>query len=288
MTDGTGTMATITSFTTAAGVDTYTCTTDGYGVRLLRSKQPINVFDPTYATLRTATEPKITLYDLANKQIQVTPAVTGVTNGDKIVASGLQSTPPVGMYGVPYHNSSSSTGTWLGFPRSSTPEIRANRVNAAGSALTLPLPRLAINKIGDRVGIRNGAKLVAWMHKAQQSAYEELGMNAIRIDKAAKEEGLNMYFNDNMQIAGAPLKISYSWDRTRIDFIDAEYWGRAELKPPGMYQSPDDNQRVWEIRGTSGGVATSWVFYYVTSFNLFLNQPAGSAYIDGLAVPSGY
>jgi hypothetical protein len=113
-------------------------------------------------------------------------------------------------------------------------------------------------------------------------------MNAIRIDKAAKEEGLNMYFNDNMQIAGAPLKISYSWDRTRIDFIDAEYWGRAELKPPGMYQSPDDNQRVWEIRGTSGGVATSWVFYYVTSFNLFLNQPAGSAYIDGLAVPSGY
>jgi len=289
MTDGTGTIGTITSFTTGAGVDTYTCTTDGYGVRLMRSKQKVNVFDTTYATNRTASGAStITFYDLANKQIQVTPAVTNVTNGDKIVADGLTSTPPVGIYGVPYHNNSSSVGTWLGFPRSTTPEIRANRVNAAGSALTLPLPRLAINKIGDRVGIKYGAKCFAWMHKAQQSAYEELGFNAIRIDKAAKEEGLNLYFNDNMQMAGAPLKISYSWDRTRIDFIDQEYWGRGELKPPGMYQSPDDNQRVWEIRGTSGGVATSWVFYYVTSFNIFLNQPAGSSYIDQLAVTSGY
>ena len=290
MTDGTGTLATITSFSTGAGVDTYTCTTDGYGVRLLRSKQKVNVYDAAYSGCKTTSGGpySITLYDLANKQVQVTPAVSGVANGDKIVSDGLTSVPPVGLYGVPYHNNSSSVGTWLGFPRSTTPEIRANRVNAAGSALTLPLPRLAINKIGDRVGIKFGAKCYAWMHKAQQSAYEELGFNAIRIDKAAKEEGLNMYFSDNMQIAGAPLRISYSWDKTRIDFIDQEYWGRAELKPPGMYQSPDDNQRVWEIRGTSGGVATSWVFYYVASFNIFLNQPAGSSYIDQLAVPSGY
>jgi hypothetical protein len=289
MTDGTGTMATITTATTAGGVDTYTCTTDGFGVRLLRSKQMINVYDPTYATCRTAAaESTVTFYDLANKQVQVTPAVTGVLAGDKIVADGLQSAPPVGLYGVPYHNNSSSVGTWLGFPRSTTPEIRANRVSATGSALTLPLPRLAINKIGDRVGIKTGAKMTAWMHKAQQAAYEELGFNAIRIDKAAREEGLNMYFSDNMQIAGAPMKISYSWDRTRIDFIDSEYWGRAELKPAGMYMSPDDNQRMWETRGTSGGVATSWVFYYVSSFNIFLNQPAGSSYIDTLLVPTGY
>jgi len=290
MTDGTGTLATITSVTTAGGVDTYTCTTDGYGVRLLRSKQQINVFDPTYVTLRTATGGPyvITQYDLANKQVQVTPAVTGVIAGDKIVADGLTSSPPVGMYGVPYHNSNSSVGTWLGFPRATTPEIRANRVNAAGSALTLPLPRLALNLIGDRVGINYRSKCTAWMHKAQQAAYEELGFNVIRIDKAAKEEGLDLYFNDNMRMTGAPLKISYSWDRTRIDFIDAEYWGRAELKPPGMYMSPDDNQRIWEIRGASGGVATSWVFYYVASFNIFMNKPAGSAYIDQLAFPSGY
>ena len=291
MTDGTGTLATITSVSTSGGLDTYTCTTDGFRVRLLRSKQLLNVFNSTLTTCRTgggvANEVKVQTYDLANNQI-VVPSVAGATAGDLIVSDGLQTTPPVGLLGVKYHDNNSSTGTWLGFDRSINPEIRANRVNANSSALTLPLPRLAMNKIGDRVGINKGSKMTAWTHKAQQAAYEELGFNVMRIDKAAKEEGLDLYFNDNMRIAGAPLKISYSWDRTRIDFIDSEVWGRAELRPPGFYTNPDNNQRVWELRGPSGGVAAAWIFYIVASFNLFMNQPAGASYIDSLAIPSGY
>src|SRR5208337_877659 len=291
MTDGTGTLGTITSVSTTAGVDTYTLTTDGFRARLLRSKQSLNIFNSSLTICRTAggvqNETKVLVYDIANNQIQVT-AVPGATTGDLIVTGGLQSTPPTGLLGVKYHDSNASTGTWLGFDRSINPEIRANRVNANGSALTLPLPRLAMNKIGDRIGINKGSKMTAWTHKAQQSAYEELGFNVIRIDKAAKEEGLDMYFNDNMRIAGAPLKVSYSWDRTRIDFIDSEVWGRAELRPPGFHINPDNNQRVWELRGPSGGVAAAWIFYIVASFNLFMNQPAGAAYIDALAIPSGY
>jgi len=154
--------------------------------------------------------------------------------------------------------------------------------------LTLPLPRLAINKIGDRVGMDTKRRCTAWTHPAQQQAYEELGFNVTRIDKQAKEEGLDLYFNDNMQIAGAPLKTSYSWNRTRIDFIDQDVWGRAEMHPPGFYQNPDDGRKVFEIRGPSGGVATAWIFYIIASFNLFMNQPAGASYISSLVVPSGY
>lgn len=289
MTDGTGVLGTITSFSTSGGVDTYNLTTDGFGARLLRYGQDINVFNAALTSCKTSGgESTITFYDAANKQIKVTPAVGTVANTDVIVASGLQTTPPVGLLGVKYHNSNASTGTWLGFDRATNPEIRANRVNANSSALTLPLPRLAINKIGDRVGQSYRRKCVAWTHPAQQQAYEELGFNVIRIDKAAKEEGLDLYFNDNMRIAGAPLKTSYSWDRTRIDFIDQEVWGRAELHPPGFYKNPDNNQRVWEVRGISGGVATSWLFYIVASFNLFMNNPAAATYIDTLAVPAGY
>jgi len=292
MTDGTGVMATITSVSTTGGVDTYTFTTDGFRARLIRYGMNLNVFNSALTVCRTgggaANEVTVIFYDLANSTIKVSPAVTGATAGDLIVASGLQATPPVGLLGVKYHDSNASTGTWLGFDRALNPEIRANRVNANSSALTLPLPRLAINKIGDRIGIDNKTKLMAWTHPAQQAAYEELGFNVIRIDKQAKEEGLDLYFNDNMRIAGAPLKTSYSWDRTRIDFIDQEVWGRAEMHPAGFYQDPDDGRRVFEIRGPSGGVATSWIFYIVASFNLFMNNPAGAAYIDTLAVPSGY
>lgn len=292
MTDGTGTLGTITTVSTSGGVDTYTLTTDGFGARLIRFGQNLNVFNSALTTCRTGggtqNETSVTFYDLANKTINVTPSVTGATAGDLLVMSGLQSTPPTGLLGIKYHDSNASTGTWLGFDRSQNPEIRDNRVNGNNSALTLPLPRLAINKIGDRVGIKQRNKTTAWTHPAQQQAYEELGFNVIRVDKAAKEEGLDLYFNDNMRIAGAPLKVSYSWDRTRIDFIDTDVWGRAELHPPGFYQNPDNNQRVWEIRGTTGGVATSWIFYIVASFNLFMNNPAAAAHIDTLAVPAGY
>lgn len=292
MTDGTGTMATITSVSTTGGTDTYTFTTDGFRARLIRYGMSLNIFNSTLTTCRTAggsqNETTVTFYDIANNTISVTPSVTGATAGDLIVASGLQATPPTGLLGVKYHDSNASTGTWLGFDRSLNPEIRANRVNANNSALTLPFPRLAINKIGDRVGMDNKKKLTAWTHPAQQASYEELGFNVIRIDKQAKEEGLDLYFNDNMRIAGAPLKCSYSWDRTRIDFVDQEVWGRAEMHPAGFYQDPDDGRRIFEIRGPSGGVATSWIFYIVSSFNLFMNNPAAASYIDTLAVPSGY
>ena len=293
MTDGTGTLGTITSTsTTNVTNDTWTCNTDGFRVRLLRSKQLLNVFNSGLTVCRTAggvqNEVKVVYYDLESNQIQVNATVNGITEGDLIVSDGLQMTPPIGLYGVKYHNSNSSAGTWLGFDRALNPEIRANGVNANGAALTLPLPRLAMNKIGDRIGINKGTRMNAWTHKAQQAAYEELGFNVMRIDKAAKEEGLDLYFNDNMRIAGAPLKISYSWDRTRIDFIDAEVWGRAELRTPGFYQNPDNNQRVWETRGPSGGVAAAWIFYIVASFNIFMNQPAGAAYIYDLDVLSGY
>lgn len=292
MTDGTGVLGTITSVSTTGGVDTYTLSTDGFRARLIRYGMNLNVFNAALTVCRTSGGPQfettVVFYDLQNNQIKVSPAVTGAIATDLLCTSGLQSTPPVGLLGVKYHDSNASTGTWLGFDRATNPEIRANRVNANSSALTLPLPRLAINKIGDRVGMEGRSKLMAWTHPAQQAAYEELGFNVIRIDKAAKEEGLDLYFNDNMRMAGAPLMCSYSWDRTRIDFIDQDVWGRAEMHPAGFYQDPDDGRRVFEIRGPSGGVATSWIFYIVASFNLFMNNPAAASYIDTLAVPSGY
>lgn len=289
MTDGTGVVGTITTVATAGGVDTYTLTTDGFGARLIRSKQKLQVWNSGLTTNRSAAGAStVTFYDLANKTIKVTPAVAGAVAGDLLVVDGLTAIPPVGLLGVKYHHSNASTGTWLGFDRATNPEIRANRVNGNASALTLPLPRLAMNKAGDRVGQNAGNRRTAWTHPAQIAAYEELGFNVIRIDKQAKEEGLDLYFNDNMRMAGAPLKKSYSWDRTRIDFIDLDVWGRAELHPAGFYTNPDSGQKVFNAYGPSGGVAASWMFYIVASFNLYMTNPAAASYIDNLAVPSGY
>ena len=282
---GTGQVGTITTVATAGGVDTYTLTTDGFGARLVRFGQVVQVFSADLLTLRG--KGSITFYDVENKIINVTPAVAGAVATDVLVTDGLTSPATLpALFGVPYHHSNASVGTWLGYDRATTPEIRSNRVNGGGSALSLPLPRLAMNKIGNRVGIDNNFKATAWTHPAQAQAYEEIGQLISIIHKAAKDEALNLYFGDNMQLAGAPIKTHFNWNRTRIDFVVDSVWGRGEILPIGFYTS--DGRRIFEIRGASGGVATADIFYMVNGFQTFVTNPAATAYIDALSVPAGY
>jgi hypothetical protein len=284
MQDGSGVIGVVTSDTPAGGSNVIVLTTDGFGARLMRFGQTVQIFDTTLATLRGSGV--ITNWDVENKTISITPQIAGVIATDKIVTNGIASpTALPALYGVPYHHSNASTGTWLGFSRATTPEIRANRVNGLAAALTLPLPRLAINKIGNRIGIDNDFAPNAWMHPAQKAAYEEIGQLVSTIFKKASEESLNMYF-DGMQMAGAPVKCSFNWDKTRIDFVTDSVWGRGEILPLGFYTT--DGRNIFEIRGASGGVATAEIFYMVVGMQTFVNNPAGCSYIDSLAVPSGY
>jgi hypothetical protein len=280
---GNGVIGEISSVTTAAGVDTYVLG-DDHGARLMRHDQTIQVFDATLVTLRGSG--KITLHDVEGKTVQVTPAITGVVATDLVVTNGI--TAPLSLpalYGVPYHHSNASTGTWLGFSRSATPEIRSNRVNGGNNALSLPLARLAMNKVGNRVG-SEGFKSTAWMHPAQIQAYEEIGQLVMFIDKKGGDQSLDLYFGDRMQMAGANVKKDYNWATDRIDFIVDEVWGRAEILPIGFYKT--DGRNIFEIRGPSGGVATADIFYMVVGMQTFVSNPAATAYIDDLAIPAGY
>lgn len=287
MQPGTGVVGTVTSDSPSGGSNVITLNTDGFGARLVRFGQTVQIFDTTLATNRGSG--LVTFWDVTNKIINITPQIAGVTGTDLVVTNGISApTTLPGLYGIPYHHSNSSTGTWLGFPRSTTPEVRASRVNAGGSGLSLPLPRLALNNVGNRVGINNTFKATAWMHPAQQQAYEEIGQLAITIFKEAKDESLNMYFGtgSKMQMAGAPVKPHFNWDKTRIDFVVDQVWGRAEILPIGFYKT--DGRNIFEIRGPSGGVSTADIFYMVVGMQTFVNNPAACSYIDTLAVPSGY
>jgi hypothetical protein len=107
------------------------------------------------------------------------------------------------------------------------------------------------------------------------------------INKTGSDEKINTYFGDNVQLAGAPVRTHYSWDKTRIDFIAKELWGRAQVKAPDFYEV--DGRRIFEMRDTTtGGLVASQIFHIVVGFNLFHKNPAGSAYIYGLPVPTGY
>jgi hypothetical protein len=282
---GDGVIGVVTTDTPAGGSNVITLTTDGFGARLMRFGQTVQVWDAALAVNKGSGQ--ITLYDVENKTINITPQIPAVAPTDKIVTNGIAAPASLpALFGVPYHHSNASAGTWLGFSRSTTPEIRANRVNAGGAGLTLPLPRLAINKIGNRVGLDNSFNPRAWLHPCQMQAYEEIGQLVSIIQKSAKEESLNMYFGSNMQLAGAAATPSYNWDKTRIDFIVDEVWGRGEILPIGFYTT--DGRKIFEIRGPSGGVATAEIFYMVVGMQTYVSNPAACSYIDNLAVPVGY
>jgi hypothetical protein len=271
---------------TSGGKDTYTLD-NSFGAKLIRFDQDINIYSSDLLTNRTSGgEVTVDLHDLANKQIRVNTTVSGAVATDKIVVSGLSALPPVGIKGVLYHHSNASTGTWLGFDRATTPEIRANRVNGNSAALTLPLPRLALNLAADRVGVDNLGNFQAWMHPAQAQAYEELGFLVTQINSTGEGKGLDLYFGGSMVMAGAPVKKSFNWHHQRIDFVNLDYWGRGETHKASFYEV--GGKRLFELRGGSGGVAASVIFYLTASFDLFVTNPAGCAYIDSLAVPSGY
>lgn len=286
MQDGTGQIGTIDTVATAAGIDTYTLTAD-FGARLVRYGQTVQVFSEDMLTFRG--KGQITKWDTENSIIDVTPAITGAIATDVLITDGITSPLSLpALYGVPYQHSNSSVGSWLGFSRAATPEIRSNRVNGGGGALSLPLPRLAINKIGNRVGIDNNFKPNAWLHPCQKQAYEDIGQAVIMIQQPnnnRKEGDLDMYF-DRMQFAGAPDKPSFSWNKTRIDFVSDEVWGRGEILPVGFYMT--DGRRIFEIRSSSGGVSAADIFYMVCGMQFFVNNPAATAYIDRLAIPAGY
>jgi hypothetical protein len=268
-------------------VETVTSQTDytldnSFGAKLVRFDQDLNIYATDLLTRRTTGgEVTVNLHDSANRRITVNAAPAGtVVVGDKVVVSGLSATPPVGIKGVLYHHSNASTGNWLGFDRSTTPEIRANRVNA-GTGLTLPYPRLALNLAADRVGQDNIGNYQAWMHPAQAQAYEELGFLVTQINQTGESKGLDLYFGGAMTMAGAPVKKTFNWHRKRIDFVNLDYWGRGELHPAGFHE-PTPGKRVHELYGGSGGLAAACIFYYVASFDMFVGNPAGCSYIDNL------
>jgi len=289
MSDGRGILGTVSAVSNAGGFDTVTLATDGYGAKLLRYSQEVAYFDSTLATNRTAgTDKVISYHDVVAKQIK-TPTQAGLIAGDKVVVGGLGNVTGasvISLLGVPYHHSNASSGTWLGLDRAVYPQVRANGINANSGSIALSYIRRAINIIGDRVGMDNMKNQVAWMHPCQVQAIENLGWGLTTIQKSAREEGLNLFFNVD-QIGGIPIKKSFSWDKTRMDFTVKGVWKKVVFKQPGLYKK--GSETLFDIRSTTdGSPKTSLVFYYVIGTNAYTNNPPLCSYVYGLAVPAGY
>lgn len=282
-TNGNGVLGTISSISS----NTFTMAKPP-GAQLVYYNQTIQVYDSTLTTNRGSCN--VTAVDPFGATITVDSVPSGTTANDVIVHDGLTGAQPTSLFGILYHQTNATTGTWLNLNRATYPvELATPNVNASNSALTPGAVRLAINKVRKALGTNQVTKLVAYTSLEQEHQWEQLGVTISQIIKegaGGRASDLDLLFTGEKTMAGVPIKASINANSTRVDFLDLSHWGRAVMQDIDFYDV--GGQTVFPIYGTSGGLASAYIFYFVTGFQVWNESPRSGAYISNLAIPTGY
>jgi hypothetical protein len=256
-----------------------------FGARLLHENQVVQVYDATLATNRGSCTITAVTKSLGGPQtIAVSAVPAGTVATDVIVVDGVSGASPTFLYGIPYHHSTSTSGTWMGISRAN-PYAVANGVNAASANLTLPVVRLAYNQVRQAIGADALGNLLWHAHPSQVAAYEALGFAITEVMTQGQTGDLDLLFK-NKTLGGVKIKENIHADTTRMDLINTETWGRVEWLPIDYYEV--GGTTVFPVYGASGGIAASYLFYLVTGVQFFIDNPRAVSSVTGLTLPAGY
>ena len=260
------------------------------GAALVYVGQTVGFYDTTLTTLRGSATVVAADPISAAQTITVDALPVGVVATDVIVHDGLSRASPVSLFGIKYHQNNAATGTWLNLNRATYPvQLATPRVNAASSALVPTYVRLAINKVRKALGINQLGKLIAYTALEQEHAWENLGITVSQIIKeggGGRANDLDLLFTGTKTMSGLPIKSSINADQTRIDFLDLSHWGRAVMKDIDYFEI--GGQTVFPVYGASGGLASAYIFYFDTGFQIWNDSPRSGSFVDSLARPAGY
>jgi len=185
----------------------------------------VQVYDPTLTTNRGSAN--VLLVDPFNSLLQVDGLPSGTSVNDLIVHDGLTGAQPVSLFGILYHQTNATTGTWLNLNRSTyLVELATPTVNASNSALTPGAVRLAINKVRKALGTNQVKKLIAYTSLEQEHQWEQLGVTISQIIKegaGGRASDLDLLFTGDKTMAGVPIKSSINANSTRVDFLDLSH-----------------------------------------------------------------
>ncbi len=275
-----GTVASISSNDVTTAAPTF--------AQLFYKGQIVQVYDTTFATDRG--DAIITGIDFTTGILTAGAGWPGGTAAtDELVVHGAAGTNPVGLFGVKYHQSNAATGTWQNLNRATFPEIRTPRVNAANAGLSPAHVRLAMNLVRKALGINalKDGQVIAYMNVEQEQAWEALGITISEIIRQGSNQTQpDLLFSKSGTMGGAPIKSSINADPSRIDFIALKHWGRAVMQEIDYLEM--GGQTIFPVYGASGGLASAYLFYFITGFQYFTDSPRNGVYVDTLAKPTGY
>lgn len=283
-TAGNGVMGTVSSVSGS----TITLSDTPFGARLFREQMTVQVYDSTLATNRGSMAITQVNKELGATQSIVVDAVPGGTTGtDVIVVGGVSGASPTWFFGIPYFHNTSSSGTNLGLSRSLF-YMRANGVDVSSSAISVGAGQLAVDQIRQALGDDSMGKLFWHTHPAQQAAIQNLKLQVTQYIKQSGNgrDDVDLAFNLEAPFCGIKVMSNIHADVTRMDAINLETWGKAETKALDYFEI--DGQRVFEIRGASGGVAAAMIFYLCWGAQTFVDNCRAITSITSLSTPVGY
>jgi hypothetical protein len=92
--------------------------------------------------------------------------------------------------------------------------------------------------------------------------------------------------NDKVPFCGVDYLVSKKADRSRLDQVVMDDWGRVNLKELEYFSTPD-GKYIFEGRNGDGAVKTSMNFFLVSSENTFCADPGSGGIISSLTIPTG-
>lgn len=288
-TAGNGVIGTITSVAT----NTFTMTTDGFKEELVYVGQPIQVYNAALTTNRGSAT--VLSFDRVGHTITADAAPGGTIATDLLVINGLTGTLTIqsSLFGIAYHQSDATSGLWLNLNRATVSNVVTPSVNAASSALTTSFIRAALNRIrmnlGDNFFNAEGAKLIAYSHPSQADSYEALAITQSVIYKdPTGNQQVDLLFNNQrgLSMSNVPVRQSIHADRTRIDFLMMNYWGRIVATDTGFAKWGD--QIIWpQYASTGTQLVSTEMFYIKGGLQVYNRNPLSGSYIKNLALPAG-
>ena len=280
--DGSGTLDSVVSTTTNGLVVN--------NANLFQSNQDIDVWSALGGTFRgTAT---IQTVDIANDTIWLTTAYpAGTQAADLLLVNGSSGQASTSLFGLRYYQQTGNTGNYMGIQRSSYPgDFSTPNINLGG-ALTPASVRALEAQIRLALGDEraDSADLIAHCNVDMQAAWENNAINVQRVimNEVKGDESVDMLKKKAPTlIAGRELVPNVRAKPGYIDFIALKHWFRLETKATDYYEV--GGQTIFPAYGTSGGLASSMIFYLVTLCQAGNGQPRLSAYMNNVTIPKFY
>lgn len=269
-----------------------------FATQLLRPNMPVEIYDSTLATQKTAANspdvlPRVTAINVAAKTATITGqtgqsgAIT-LANSDRLVVAGIQQASVVFKNGLYLFNTATTSGSLLNLDKTVVPELNSNVVNAASGGL-VPAHIILLKHM---IAMRRGevGELKGLAHPAQLAGIAQLGYSLSQWSRGSNDKMIDVVpdIGTSVKFGGVEFLQDIRQNRSRIDLIATKTWGRVRLRDLDFYKDQGTGATVFEKRSANGGVSTAFLMYIVGAENFFCADPGSNGFIQNLSVPAGY